>query len=215
VNKGADADAVFVATTNLGGFELMRPSSERNVKLNQIAALIDSRPGDKRGTIIQHPLIDRPLQGDAVATTSPGPLQTSEATPSVDDHTLDALLSGKDIDYFDPLGKRSDGVHYRGPWIAAVQPVSLPQLDRENRATTTDLLVLVQYRWSDVIAPVGELVTTLMSYGGIAVAGILVVIFLLWYLVRRIGDDSRPAGPLNSPALPSGNTETIAAENAM
>jgi hypothetical protein len=95
-----------------------------------------------------------------------------------------------------------------------VQPVSLPQLDRGGQAATTDLLVLVQYQWSNVIAPVGELVTTLMSYGGIAVAGILVVIFLLWYLVRRVGDDSRPAGPLNAPAMPSGNTETIAVERS-
>lgn len=211
VNKDATPDAVFVATTNLGGFDLMRTDSEQNVKLNQIAVLVDSRQGDKRGTVIQHPLIDK----DSQENSDRGPQvpnQSSGTTPSVDSRTLDALLAGKDIDYFDPLSSRPDGVDYRGPWIAAVQPVSLPQLERGSQAATTDLLVLVQYHWSDVIAPVGELVTTLMSYGGIAVAGILVVIFLLWYLVRRVGDDSRPAGPLNTPGLPSGNTETIAVE---
>ena len=40
---------------------------------------------------------------------------------------LDGLLSGERVDYRDPLVAAPGGESYSGPWIAAVQPVSLRQ----------------------------------------------------------------------------------------
>ncbi len=211
VNKNATPDAIFVATTNLGDFDLMRANQEQNVKVNQIAVLVDSRPGDKRGTIIQHPLIDRPQISNSTDPDAIEPYFVNNNTPAVAPETLDALLAGTDDDYTDPMGALKNGQQYRGPWIAAVQPVSLPQIERGDEQETTDLLVLVQYRWSEVIAPVGDLARKLIAYGAVAVVGILVVIFLMWYLVRRVGDDSRPAGPINQSLTRTGNTETLPA----
>jgi hypothetical protein len=200
-------DAVFVATTNLGGFDLMKSDREPQVGIDQVTVLVDTRAGQRRGTIIQHPLLDLPVRTDPQG----GPLARRDSpvrAPVVDPATLDALLAGQDIDYLDPMGREPGGQDFRGRWVAAAQPVALPQFGSDEREGNTDLLVLVEYRWSDVIAPVTALVNQLMLYGALAVAGILVVIFLLWAFVRRAGDDSVPVGPQTSG---SGHTETIAA----
>lgn len=206
--EDAEPDAVFVTTTNLGGFELMKSDREDAAELNQIAVLVDSREGDKRGTIIQHPLLNR-FEEEAIAGNV-GTQRSPDAAPAIATTTLDALLRGQDVDFFDPMANETGGGNFAGLWVAAVQPVSLSPMDRQTATETTDLLVLVQYRWSDVTAPVGELVTTLLWYGAATVSGILVVIFLLWYFVRSIGDESRPAGGKQVRLAPSGETETVA-----
>lgn len=196
---GQAPDGVFVATTNLGGFDLMR--SHRSRQLNQIATLVDARPGALRGTILQHPLMnDNPRAIDS------SPDQRYQLAPGV----LDGLLSGERVEYSDPLVAAPGGEAYSGQWIAAVQPVSLPHVDLNDPQESTDLLVLVQYRWSEIIAPVGELVNTLLWYGAAAVTGILLVIFVLWSMVRRVGDQSRPAGPAAGDKLPRTDAETLA-----
>jgi hypothetical protein len=107
---------------------------------------------------------------------------------------MDRLLAGSDVDYLDPLAQAGGGHTYAGQWIAAMQPVSLPQEDRpdeppaplpDNVADTTDLLVLVQYRLDKVIAPVAGLRSALLWEGASAVASILAVTLILWFLVRR------------------------------
>jgi len=208
-SPNAPPDAVFVATTNLGGFDLMRSDREQSMRLNQVAVLVDTRAGNKRGTIIQHPLLNQVvkvpgLEGLHTRTESP------RKAPAVDPGTLDALLAGRDVDYRDPMGNEPGGEEYQGVWVAAVQPVTLPAIEPTARERKTDMLVLVEYRWSDVIAPVGQLVNQILIYGAVAVCGILVVIFLLWAFVRRVGDESAPAGPLGEPHR-SGTTETIPA----
>lgn len=200
-NHSGRPDAVFVATTNLGGFELMRTEGSQSVQLNQVAVLVDARPGADRGTILQHPLMSPERAQDASIAENP---------PAIPPKALDALITDETVDYIDPWGEAVGDEAFRGPWLAAVQPVSLPQVARTGPQETTDLLVLVQYRWSDIIAPVGQLVTTLLWYGAVAVAGILVVIFLLWFFVRRVNDQSRPAGPAAGEKTHSGQTETIA-----
>ncbi len=46
---------VFVATTNLGDFQLLRAEDQSK----QLAVVIDARPGSHRGTVLQHPLMNR------------------------------------------------------------------------------------------------------------------------------------------------------------
>lgn len=214
----AKPDAVFVATTNLGGFDLMQTDAEinslsvhsptgkatpaenelveteRRTRTNHIAMLVDSRPGERQGTVIQHPLING---GDEDAEN---PLDISgifkDQAPAIGSTTLSDLLAGRSVEYRDPMASVPGGEEYQGLWIGAVESVSLPQTGPNNEAAnrSSDLLVLVQSRWSDVIAPVGKLVTRLMWYGAAAVIGILVVIFLLWYMVSHSADEARLSG---------------------
>ncbi len=173
---------VFVATTNLGDFELMRAADNGG----QLAVVIDAREGELRGTVLQHPLMD---------------LQQADSTVElnrryqVDSEVLDRLIAGQDVDYDDPLATAPDGGEaYSGGWLAAVAPVALPESVRDDgtetlpKPGTTDLLVLVQYRLSKVFEPVGEMKRQLLVEGTLAGLTIVLIIFLMWYYVNRISD---------------------------
>ncbi len=168
------ADAVLVITTNLGEFQLIQSDG----RTEQVAVLVDAREGDKYGTILQHPLMDRrEAEGRSMASKRfqlPAPL-------------LDELLQGKDVDYLDPVANSEDGSEYKGTWLAAVQPVAVPRSERRN-GERSSLLVLVQYRLSDVTAPVQVLLDSLSKEGAIAMGVIVLVTFLLWYMVHRASD---------------------------
>ena len=103
------------------------------------------------------------------------------------DALLDELLEGKDVDYLDPVASSEDGADYKGTWLAAVQPVSVPRSEREQ-GEHSNLLVLVQYRLSDVTAPVQVLLESLSKEGAIAMGVFVLVTFLLWFLVHRASD---------------------------
>lgn len=225
----AKPDAVFVATTNLGGFNLMRSNEgessntvagtsggnkndgQRN-RTNHIAMLVDSRPGERQGTIIQHPLIND--AGEIKNRSLDLGVLFREQVPSLSKQTLQNLLAGENFEYKDPMASIPGGEDFDGWWIGAVESVSLPQLgpDDMQGQHNSDLLVLVQSRWSEVIAPVNKLVTRLMWYGAAAVVGILVVIFLLWYMVSHSSDETKLTGNDTPETLPkhTGETETIA-----
>jgi hypothetical protein len=174
-------DAMFVVTVNLGDFELLQ--SEQGD--NQVAVLVEARPGPTQGTILQHPLMEtRRTSGANMA----GEMY------QIPKQLMDRLLVGSDVDYLDPLAAAGGGKSFAGEWIAAMQPVSLPQEDRPDEQPvpvpnaapdTTDLLVLVQYRLEKVIAPVAGLRSALLWEGASAVASILAVTLILWLLVRR------------------------------
>lgn len=213
-------DAVFVATINLGDFQLLQ--SERGA--NQVAVLIDARTGPLRGTVLQHPLMDsRQDQGRTLAG------ERFQVPPDL----MDRLLEGGDVDYRDPMAQADDGGDYAGPWIAAMQPIELPEgtplappqeQSRESATpgaeiasaedsdhadeATTDMMVLVQYRLAKVFAPVGQMRSLLVWEGAAAVGSILLVMFTLWYLVWR-SSTSRPDHDASD--IPhTGATETIA-----
>jgi hypothetical protein len=204
---------VFVATTNLGGFDLMRSDNRADVKLNQVPMLVDSREGDRRGTIIQHPLINSPNedQDDGSQVSSDPRIRSADGAPAISPNTLDRLLAGAVSDFHDPMGDQPGGEDYQGTWTAAVQPVSVPKLGKNTDDEQADLIVLVQYRLADVIAPVGELITKLMWYGAAGLIGILLVIFLLWYMVSHSSDDTWIVGGESrvGKKTRTGETETL------
>ncbi|TWU50945.1 Serine/threonine-protein kinase PknL [Rubripirellula tenax] len=201
-------DAIFVATINLGDFELLQSKQGAN----QVAVLIEAREGTSRGTILQHPLMDaRQTEGRK------GEDKSYQMTAPL----MDRLLGGGDVDYLDPLASADDGKAYGGPWIAAIQPVALPRQEREdekerqgpapNDRKTADLLVLVQYRLEKVMAPVDQMRSALLVEGAAALASILAVTFTLWFFVRRVGqagDMVSDATP-EKPTIPRGSSETM------
>ncbi|EMI43903.1 protein kinase domain-containing protein [Rhodopirellula sp. SWK7] len=209
-------DAVFVATINLGDFELLRENgaAPNGRSGSQVAVLVEARKGQLRGTVLQHPLMDeQQRQG----------VTLSEERYQVAPELIEELLEGGDVDYRDPMASAACGQSYAGQWIAAMQPVTLPDApsqsavaqedddemalsplsDEQNEVEgnrkpkrSTDLLVLVQYRLSEVLGPVGQLRSSLFREGLAAIASILLVTFVLWWVVRRIGDDDTTGGQL-------------------
>ncbi len=112
-------DALFVVTVNLGDFDL--PQSRYGI--NQVAVLVEARPGPTQGTILQHPMIEsrRRLGADVAGDRY-----------QISADLMERLFEGRDVDYLDPLSEADGGTPYEGQWIAAMQPVSLP--DRPVRS---------------------------------------------------------------------------------
>lgn len=180
-----EPDGVFVITTNLGDFESMRDSQLSD----QLAVVIEARDGPLRGTVLQHPLMDK-------QTDVGGSLAGKRFR--IPDSMLDGLLNNADVNYIDPMSKAPNGDVYSGPWLAAIAPIGLPKelttTDKENGETASpesDLLVLVQYRLSKVFEPVGELKRQLLIEGSIALALIFGLTVAMWIYVDRITDPTR------------------------
>lgn len=194
-------DAYFVATLNLGDFKL--PQSPQGA--SQIAVLVDAREGHERGTILQHPLLDRRREEERVVEDDP---------PCVPQRLMWRLLEGGDVDYQDPFAEADDGEDFAGNWIAAMQPVELPSSpedDAPEAGKTADLLVLVQYRLDTVLAPVGQLGKSLLWEGVAAVTAVLGVTLALWMLVLRAsaGRGDGDEGPADGGPSPPEAIETV------
>ena len=196
-------DAVFVATINLGDFQL-----QADPGANQIAVLVEAREGPRHGTVLQHPLMGiRHEKGIAEKGDK----------FHVPEKLMDQLLGGGDVDYQDPMAEASGGKNYGGNWIAAIQPVILPQgsndaFDPNAKAERADLLVLVQYRLAKVFKPVDQMRTSLLWEGAAGVISVLLVTMTLWYFVRRVSD-RQPVVNLNQKTKErTAMTETMASE---
>ncbi|TWT87828.1 Serine/threonine-protein kinase PrkC [Neorhodopirellula pilleata] len=193
----SDVDAVFVMTINLGDFRLLQSRREAS----QVAVLIEARQGPLRGLVLQHPLMDSErTEGETL----------SEKRYQVPEPLLNRLVAGDDAVYHDPMAQAKDGSEFAGDWLAAMQPITLPESQyaqddapthaptdaqaAERRDRETDLLVLVQYRLSEVLGPVGQLRKSLFQEGLASIASILFVTFALWWVVRRVTDDERLDG---------------------
>ena len=176
-NSSEQPDAVFVVTVNLGDFELL----QGDVGANLFAVLVEAREGPMRGTVLQHPYMELP---DYAKQQSKGDVYR------VDSAQVDRLTSGGDVEYRDPVAGAPGAEAYQGIWIAAMQPIQLPEESNPGTASKkADLLVLVQYRLEKVFAPVGAMQQSLLTVGAAALASILIVSGMLWFFVRRISDD--------------------------
>lgn len=204
-------NAMFVVTVNLGDFELLQSKQGQN----QVAALVEARPGPTQGTILQHPWME--LRREA------GENMEGEKYQILPD-LMNRLLAGRDVDYTDPLAGAEGGEPYSGQWIAAMQPVSLPApLRPDDDSTvagsaerpipdeldTTDLLVLVQYRLEKVIAPVAGMRSALLWEGAAAVGSILFVTLSLWLVVRRVSTTTSDRGDERNPSRHFADTITV------
>jgi eukaryotic-like serine/threonine-protein kinase len=200
-----EPDAIFVVTINLGDFEL--PQSEQTA--NKIAVLVEAREGPEQGTILQHPLMDSRRSDDVKLEG-----ERYQMPPEM----LQRLLKGGDVNYVDPLASAPDGQPYVGPWIAAMQPISVPKVDNDEDLATSpeqdraDLLILVQYRLETVFEPVNQMQRDLLWEGAAAIASILLVTLALWFFVRKVGNPITEQTPSSAGSKPSslGTTETIA-----
>lgn len=143
----------------------------------QFAVLVDNRPGDQQGTILQHPLLEQLRERDGRP-----PDRFSEYRAELNGH-----LNDPHYRYQDPLAADPEGSAYRGDWIVAGAPVRLPAARgaTDNLDADSQLMVLVQEDWEAAAAPAHQLARRLAREGLWALAIVVVVVFALWFFVVR------------------------------
>jgi hypothetical protein len=187
--EGSPFLGIVAFTFDIGDFAVFR---SREAGSDYFAVLIDNRPGDRRGIVLQHPLFQVRAPADDFRVA---PAQ------------LDRIRTEPVFDFRDPVAAAPGGEIYRGDWIAATVPVSLPH--RNQRANggrhDTDLLVLVQISASAATAPVQELGRRLAFDALTALGVVVLVVVVLWAIVFRIsGEHGGPWGAKpRSPAEPT------------
>ncbi|MGQ9576726.1 MAG: protein kinase domain-containing protein [Thermoguttaceae bacterium] len=157
---------------------------------NQFAVLVDLRPGDHTGMILQHPLYDRLLQTHNLL---PDRLQRYRLAPE------DLPLRDQTKrDYRDPLAADPEGGAYDRHWLAWMEPVSVRDGDQGWG-------VIVQEAYQSAIGQtLAELRSKLIGYGLAAVAMVVLVLVSLWSLAFRLLSE---AAPWKAGALVGGATE--------
>jgi len=184
--SGADPRflGILAVTFNVGDFAVFRT---RQAPPDYFAVLIDNRPGDRQGTVLQHPLFQE--QPPAQDFQVPLPQLHRLGTEPV-------------YDYLDPLGQAAGGEAYRGDWIAATQPVGLPSRNpmHNGQRHDTDLLVLVQVSARAATSPVNQLGRRLALDAAAALAVVVLVVIALWGVVFRISGDRAGLGSRKSHA---------------
>jgi hypothetical protein len=195
-------------------------------KENLFAVLVELRPGDHTGMILQHRLFDtlRPAPPGEAETQRPDLWQeyrrrVEEYRKDLQrfrDHrlTVDALPNtdaGKK-DYRDPLSADPKGKAYDKRWLAQIRPVAVREAD-------AGWAVIVQESYDSTIgSTLARLRSSLIGYGLAAIALIVLVLFGQWGSAFRLLGESAPypgrgfaAPPTERPATPAtprGPTET-------
>lgn len=190
---------ILAITFDIGDFAIFR---SREASADYFAVLIDNRPGDRQGAILQHPLFqDQP------------PAQDFRVPPA----QLARLRSEPVYDFRDPLATAAGGQEYQGEWIAATEPVALPRRNQQASRPRhdTDLLVLVQINAATAMAPVQQLGRRLARDALVALGVVVAVVIALWAIVYRISHERSDPWPqkLRVPLdpTPPHNLPTLAA----
>ena len=140
---------------------------------SQFAVLVDMRPGEDQGLILQHPLYDKLIAEQG----------------RLPDRFRDYLISTDDLPandnperqrhYYDPLGKDPEGKQYDLHWLARMEPVFV-------RGDPTGWLVIVQESYETAIgSTMASLQQRLLRYAAAALATVTLLLAGLWTLIVR------------------------------
>ena len=171
---------IVACTSEMGNFVEFE-----NLK-NQYAMLIDNRPGDNTGAILEHPVFDE-------LETKPTDI------PKVKDFAQ--IEASKR--FIDPTAELPEGASRKGEWIAALKPVMtknpnyVANVDgdaspdnSEQAEIESGLHVLVVENYEAVTKPVFELGNRLFWLAIYATIFFLTVAFSMWIVVFRMLKDS-------------------------
>lgn len=154
---------------------------------HQFPVLVEMRPGDHTGMILQHPLFDHVLKKErqlperfAEERYRLKPEQLPRPVSELTD-----LERGPAVDFVDPLGKDPLGEAYRRRFLAQTAPIQVP--GSPQRAANSGWIVLVQEDYHTAIAlPLEGFQHAILRYG-IPTAGLVLAILLgLWTLTLRL-----------------------------
>jgi eukaryotic-like serine/threonine-protein kinase len=133
----------------------------------QFAVVVDNRPGDNKGVILQHPLFDKLLDTQGKL---PDHFQNYRVT-------ADQLPNDpkRQVHYHDPLGDDPEGKKaYDRYWLARMEPVIV-------RNNDSGWLVIVQTAYYTAIGDTMEdLRSGLLRYGVTAIISIALIMVALW-----------------------------------
>jgi eukaryotic-like serine/threonine-protein kinase len=214
---------VLGISTAFGHFAALRPENER--EQNLIASLVDTRedggPTPRKGLVVEHPQLDHQTSADRkpdifLQATDVARLETLRRRELARVKNPATANDSDELDveshYVDPVDSSS------GRWLAAFDPVFVN--GRPPEVSDTGLVVVIQERYNDIVAPARDLGHLMMRSGLIAVAFVLAVLTILWGFVivvlnesprfrlarllrRRAGIPSAPVGT-NSPTASTG-----------
>jgi hypothetical protein len=185
---------------------------------NLFAVLVDLRPGDHTGMILQHPLFDdlrperpaRPAESEQDRPDLWEPYHRSEeayrkALVPLYRQQMESFqqyrVAPHDLpntgpaqrNYRDPLAADPDGRAYDRQWLAQIRPVVL-------RGQDTGWAVIVQESYETAIGTtLARLRSRLIGYGLAALAMVVLVLFGLWGMAFRLLGDSTPLPVRGSP----------------
>ena len=165
---------VMALTIDLGDFAFMR----NEIQQNQFAVFVDDRDGQRRGMILQHPIMDESAEAAA---------QLGQQNIKLSSDQLDDLqtVSGR-LNYLDPVHEIESGDEYAGRWIAVPENVRLPApINSEQASEESELIILVQERYEAATAPVRALAAQLIVEGVLALLTVLITLFVFWRTVAR------------------------------
>jgi eukaryotic-like serine/threonine-protein kinase len=141
---------------------------------NQFAVLVDNRPGDHSGVVLQHPLFDK-----LFATQKILPDHFKNYRVSADDLPVSDRPDRQEH-YADPLAVDAQGGYYSQRWLARMEPVVV-------RGKDTGWIVIVQEAYDTAIgATLRQLGSGLIRSGLIALGLIALVMAGLWGMVKRL-----------------------------
>ena len=143
----------------------------------QFNVLVDGRPGENRGVVLQHPLLEKLRDAD--------PVLDLEFSTSADYRAPLDRLEESSL-YQDPMGQHPQGEEFRRNWIAAQRPVLLgSDATSPARQTDTGLVVIVQEDYDLASRAVHQLGAALFRQEITALATIVVLLIVLWCAVAR------------------------------
>ena len=165
---------VMALTIDLGDFAFMR----NEIQQNQFAVFVDDRDGQRRGMILQHPIMDESTEAAA---------KLGQQSIKLSSDQLDGLqtVAGR-LNYLDPVHQIESGEEYAGRWIAVPEKVKLPApINSEQASEESELIILVQERYEAATAPVRALASQLIVEGMLALLTVLITLFVFWRTVAR------------------------------
>jgi hypothetical protein len=170
--QGDTPIGVIGVTVELGDFVRFATSD------NQGALLVDARPGDSQGVVLEHPLFE----------------QFSSANRAIPERFFTyrmpiASLQDDGAQYRDPFANDELASHYEGEWIASSAPVMIRRLSRIDGAESTfdtGLLMIVQARAEKATEPVQHLARQMLKEGMAALLAVVGVTIALWVFVVQM-----------------------------
>jgi serine/threonine protein kinase len=162
----------------------------------QYAVVVETRPGETQGTLIQHPLYQQMRGQLSIQEFSEFLKRCAEQKANLPSEPgeLDAF-------YSDPLGKLPEGKAYNRQWIACAEPV-LRKRDEGSQEEPSGLVVIVQEDYQSGLEAVNRLGSRLLWGAAIAILFAGGAIVALWLLVLRMLREpkSRPIAPPKPPS---------------
>lgn len=155
----------------------------------QYAVVVESRPGENQGTLIQHPLYGQMRKILTKEEFTQFLVRSREEKVPLPENPLEM----KPL-YRDPLGALDEGKAYERQWIACAQPV-LRDAGAANRSVDSGLVVIVQEDYASGMETVSRLGTRLLWGAAIAISLVAATIIALWLLVLRMLREPSPHRP--------------------